>query len=200
MTCLVLYISFLATAQGQTLESRINELVRKMTLEEKVKMIHASSSFTSGGVPRLGIREMVMSDGPHGVRPEHGRDWALDNNLPDSGTYLPVGVCLAATWNEQLGYAYGAVLGSEANYRGKDVILGPGINIIRSPLNGRNFEYQSEDPFLVSKMVTGYIKGVQDQGISACVKHFAANNQETKRFTITVLTPACCTAALKPGR
>ncbi|HEY0770759.1 MAG TPA: glycoside hydrolase family 3 protein, partial [Sphingobacteriaceae bacterium] len=186
MTCLVLYISFLATAQGQTLESRINELVRKMTLEEKVKMIHASSSFTSGGVPRLGIREMVMSDGPHGVRPEHGRDWALDNNLPDSGTYLPVGVCLAATWNEQLGYAYGAVLGSEANYRGKDVILGPGINIIRSPLNGRNFEYQSEDPFLVSKMVTGYIKGVQDQGISACVKHFAANNQETKRFTIHV--------------
>jgi len=167
-------------------EARINELVSKMTLEEKVHMIHASSSFTSGGVPRLGIPEMVMSDGPHGVRPEHGRDWQLDNNSLDSGTYLPTGVCLAATWNPQLGYAYGTVLGQEAAFRGKNVILGPGINIIRSPLNGRNFEYGSEDPFLVSKMVVGYIKGVQDQGISACVKHYAANNQETRRFTINV--------------
>ncbi|MDB5200820.1 MAG: glycoside hydrolase family 3 [Ferruginibacter sp.] len=164
----------------------INELISKMTLEEKVHMIHASSSFTSGGVPRLGIPELVTSDGPHGVRPEHGRDWNLDNNSLDSGSYLPTGVCLAATWNPQLGYAYGSVLGSEAAFRGKNVILGPGINIIRSPLNGRNFEYQSEDPFLVSKMVVGYIKGVQDQGISACVKHYAANNQETKRFTINV--------------
>jgi beta-glucosidase len=99
---------------------------------------------------------------------------------------MPTGVCLAATWNPKLGYAFGSVLGQEANYSGKDVILGPGINIIRSPLNGRNFEYQSEDPFLVSRMVVGYIKGVQDQGISACVKHYAANNQETKRFTINV--------------
>lgn len=167
-------------------EARITALISKMTLEEKVNMIHASSSFTSGGVPRLGIPEWTMSDGPHGVRPEHGRDWDLDNNIADSGTYLPTGVCLAATWNPQLGYAFGSVLGSEANYRGKDVILGPGINIIRSPLNGRNFEYQSEDPFLVSKMVVGYIKGVQDQGISACVKHYVANNQETRRHTIDV--------------
>jgi beta-glucosidase len=164
----------------------ISELINKLTLEEKVHMIHASSSFTSGGIPRLGIPELVTSDGPHGVRPEHGRDWDLDNNILDSGTYLPTGVCLAATWNPQLGYAYGSVLGSEAAFRGKNVILGPGINIIRSPLNGRNFEYQSEDPFLVSKMVVGYITGVQDQGISACVKHYAANNQETKRFTINV--------------
>ena len=149
-------------------------------------MVHASSSFTSGGVERLSIPEMVTSDGPHGVRPEHGRDWNLDNNSLDSGTYLPTGNCLAATWNPQLGYAFGAVLGSEARYRGKNIILGPGINIIRSPLNGRNFEYQSEDPFLVSKMVVGYIKGVQDQGVSACVKHYAANNQESKRFTINV--------------
>ena len=166
--------------------AKIKALVSQMTVEEKVNMIHASSSFTSGGVPRLGIRELVMSDGPHGVRPEHGRDWDLDNNIADSGTYLPTGVCLAATWNPQLGYDFGAVLGSEANYRGKDVILGPGINIIRSPLNGRNFEYQGEDPFLVSKMVVGYVKGVQDQGISACVKHYLANNQETRRFTINV--------------
>ena len=166
--------------------ARINTLIKKLTLEEKVNMIHASSSFTSGGVPRLGIPELVTSDGPHGVRPEHGRDWDLDNDKADSGTYLPTGVCLAATWNPQLGYSYGTVLGSEAAFRGKNVILGPGINIIRSPLNGRNFEYQSEDPFLVSKMVVGYIKGVQSQGISACVKHYAANNQETKRFSIDV--------------
>ncbi|MFT3911754.1 MAG: glycoside hydrolase family 3 C-terminal domain-containing protein [Ferruginibacter sp.] len=164
----------------------IDHLIKQMTLQEKVNMIHASSSFTSGAVPRLGIPELVTSDGPHGVRPEHGRDWNLDNNLPDSSTYLPTGVCLAATWNPQLGYAFGSVLGSEAAYRGKNVILGPGINIIRTALNGRNFEYQSEDPFLVSKMVVGYIKGVQDQGISACVKHYAANNQELWRHTIDV--------------
>ncbi len=166
--------------------AKIAALISKLTLEEKVKMIHASSSFTSGGVPRLGIPELVTSDGPHGVRPEHGRDWVLDNNSLDSGTYLPVGVCLAATWNPQLGYDFGSVLGSEAAFRGKNVILGPGINIIRSPLNGRNFEYESEDPFLVSKMCVGYIKGVQDQGVSACVKHYLANNQESKRFTINV--------------
>ncbi len=166
--------------------AKIKALIVQLTLEEKVNMIHASSSFTSGGVPRLGIPEFVTSDGPHGVRPEHGRDWELDNKILDSGTYLPTGVCLAATWNLKLGYDFGAVLGSEAAYRGKNIILGPGINIIRSPLNGRNFEYQSEDPFLVSKMVVGYIRGVQDQGISACVKHFLANNQESKRTTINV--------------
>ena len=166
--------------------AKIQALVKQLTTEEKVKMVHASSSFTSGGVPRLGIPEIVTSDGPHGVRPEHGRDWNLDNNSLDSGTYLPTGNCLAATWNPQLGYAFGAVLGSEARFRGKNIILGPGINIIRSPLNGRNFEYQSEDPFLVSKMVVGYINGVQDQGVSACVKHYAANNQEAERFRINV--------------
>jgi beta-glucosidase len=167
-------------------DAKVEALLKKMTLEEKINMVHASSSFTSGGVPRLGIPEMVMSDGPHGVRPEHGRDWALDNNVADSGTYLPTGVCLAATWNKDLGYQYGSVLGREAAFRGKDIILGPGINIIRSPLNGRNFEYQSEDPYLVSRMTVGYIKGVQDQGVSACVKHYVANNQETRRTSINV--------------
>ena len=167
-------------------EEKIDQLIKKMTLEEKVNMIHASSSFTSGGVPRLNIPEFTTSDGPHGVRVEHGRDWVADKNVLDSGTYLPVGVCLAATWNTKLGYDFGAVLGSEASFRGKDIILGPGINIIRSPLNGRNFEYQSEDPYLISRLAVGYIKGVQDQGVSACVKHFAANNQETNRFTINV--------------
>jgi beta-glucosidase len=170
----------------QTTEIRINDLIRKMTVEEKVSMIHANSAFTSGSVERLGIPGLTMSDGPHGVRPEQGKYWVQTEKVLDSGTYLPTGVCLAATWNPDLGYDFGSVLGSEANFRGKDVILGPGINIIRSPLNGRNFEYQSEDPFLVSKMVVGYIKGVQDQGISACVKHFVANNQETDRNSIDV--------------
>lgn len=178
--------TFTARAQDKATEAKINGLIKKMTLEEKIGMIHASSSFTSGGVKRLGIPEMTTSDGPHGVRVEHGRGWNVVNNVEDAGTYLPTGNTLAATWNPQLGYAFGTVLGSEAKYRGKDVILGPGINIIRTPLNGRNFEYLSEDPYLVSKMVVGYIQGVQDQGISACVKHFAANNQETERSSINV--------------
>lgn len=185
----VFNLSISGTAQAQIPASaakQIDELVSKMTLEEKVAMIHATSSFTSGGVSRLKIPEMVMSDGPHGVRVEHGRDWEADKNVADSGTYLPTGVCLAATWNPLLGYAFGKVLGSEANYRGKDVILGPGINIIRTPVNGRNFEYQSEDPYLVSRMVVGYINGVQDQGISACVKHYLANNQEVQRNFVNV--------------
>lgn len=163
-----------------------DSLIKLMTLEEKVGMIHGNSSFTSAGVPRLGIPELVTSDGPHGVRVEHGRTYAEQKNVLDSGTYLPTGICLASTWNPALGYAFGSVLGSEANFRGKDVILGPGINIMRVPLNGRNFEYLSEDPYLVSKMVVGYIKGVQDQGISACVKHYAGNNQETLRGSIDV--------------
>jgi beta-glucosidase len=183
---LVLLASGVKAQSDAEINAKIDGLLKQMTLEEKVAMIHASSSFTSGGVPRLGIPEMVTSDGPHGVRPEHGRDWQLDKNVLDSGTYLPVGVCLAATWNPTLGYQFGSVLGSEAAFRGKDVILGPGINIIRSPLNGRNFEYGSEDPYLVSRMVVGYIKGVQDQGVSACLKHYAANNQETLRGSIDV--------------
>ena len=188
---LAFVVAMAVTSVGQAqndaaLQARAAELVKKMTLEEKVGMLHATSSFTSGGVARLGIPQWVMSDGPHGVRPEHGNDYTLEKGVYDSSTYLPTGVCLAATWNPKLGYAFGAVLGSEAAFRGKDVILGPGINIIRSPLNGRNFEYQSEDPFLISKMVVGYIKGVQDQGVSACVKHYALNNQERLRNSIDV--------------
>lgn len=167
---------------------KIDIQIKQMSLEEKVGMLHGNSSFTSAGVERLGIPELTMSDGPHGVRLEHGKDWSSDNDhVFDSGVYLPTGVCLASTWNQKLGYAYGAVLGSEANARGKDIILGPGINIIRTPLNGRNFEYQSEDPYLVSRMAVGYIKGVQDQGVAACVKHFLANNQEINRGSINVL-------------
>ena len=191
LCCITVFISILnAGAQARYTDAQIaaksDSLIKLMTLEEKVGMIHGNSSFTSAGVPRLGIPELVTSDGPHGVRVEHGRGYDDVKNVPDSGTYLPTGICLASTWNPALGYAFGTVLGSEANFRGKDVILAPGINIMRSPLNGRNFEYLSEDPFLVSKMVIGYIRGVQDQGISACVKHFAANNQETLRNSIDV--------------
>lgn len=167
-------------------EQEIEALLKKLTLEEKVHMLHANSAFAAGGVKRLGIPEIMTSDGPHGVRPEQGRDWKAVPSAIDNGTYLPNNNTLASTWNPALGYAYGTVLGSEANYRGKDIILGPGINIIRTTLNGRNFEYLSEDPFLISKMVVGYIRGVQDQGVSACVKHYAANNQEVHRNDIDV--------------
>jgi beta-glucosidase len=187
----VILIAFAAPSFSQQKENpktelKIKALLKQMTLEEKIGMIHANSSFTSAGVPRLGIPELVMSDGPHGVRPEHGRDWILDEGVDDAGSYLPTGITLASTWNPLLGFQYGSVLGQEARYRGKDMILGPGVNIIRSPLNGRNFEYASEDPFLVSKMAVGYIKGVQSQGVSACVKHFAANNEEQDRNTVDV--------------
>lgn len=174
------------TEDNNEMEKTIDSLITEMTLEEKIGMIHASSSFTSGGVERLGIPEMVMSDGPHGVRHEHGRDWAMDNTTDDSVSYLPTGIGLASTWNRELGYEYGKVLGNEARARGKDVILGPGINIIRSPQCGRNFEYLSEDPYLTAQMAIGYIKGVQEQGVAACAKHYVANNQETDRGEVDV--------------
>jgi beta-glucosidase len=168
------------------IEAKVDSLMNQMTVEEKVSLIHASSSFTSGGVERLGIPELIMSDGPHGVRHEHGRDWEKDQDVEDRSTYLPVGVALASTWNTNLGYQFGAVLGSEANFRGKDVILGPGINIIRSPRAGRNFEYLSEDPYLNAQMAVGYVRGVQDQGVAACAKHYIANTLEYERLLINV--------------
>ncbi|MBC7914933.1 MAG: glycoside hydrolase family 3 C-terminal domain-containing protein [Pyrinomonadaceae bacterium] len=188
LTALCLLISQVNAQQltDAATESKITSLLKQMTLEEKIGMLHASSSFTSGGVARLGIPEIIMSDGPHGVRPEHSRDWELDKKGGDSSTYFPTGITLASTWNTELGYAFGAALGREAKFRGKDIILGPGINIMRTPLNGRNFEYLSEDPLLISRLAVGYIKGVQDQGISACLKHFIANNQEVRRNGINV--------------
>ena len=175
-----------AATSSFDMEAAIDSLLGQLTLQEKVNMIHASSSFTSGGVERLGIPELVMSDGPHGVRHEHGRDWAKDEGVRDSSTYLPVGTALAATWNPELGYAFGTVLGKEARYRQKDIILGPGLNIIRSPLNGRNFEYLTEDPYLNAQMTVGYVKGVQEQGVAACAKHYIANNLEYEREQVNV--------------
>ena len=174
------------TEKEDPIEAKVESLLSQMTIEEKVNMIHASSSFTSGGCERLEIPEMIMTDGPHGVRQEHGRDWIKDIDVRDSSTYLPVGTALAATWNEELGYEFGKVLGSEANYRKKDMLLGPGFNIIRSPLNGRNFEYLTEDPYLNSRMVVGYIKGVQEMGVAACAKHYIANTMEYEREKVDV--------------
>jgi beta-glucosidase len=180
--------SALPTGQAHLLahDAEVNALLKKLTLEEKVHLLHANSAFAAGGIERLGIPEIMTSDGPHGVRPEQGRNWKPPVDANDASTYLPTNNTLASTWNPALGYAYGTVLGSEANARGKDIILGPGVNIVRAPQNGRNFEYLSEDPYLITQMVVGYIKGVQDQGVSACVKHYAANNQETHRDDIDV--------------
>ena len=166
--------------------AHVEWLLERLTLEEKVGMIHANSAFTSGGVERLGIPEIVMSDGPHGVRHEHTRYYDKATGVEDASTYLPVGTALAATWNEELGYRFGEVLGRETAYRGKDVILGPGINIIRDPRNGRNFEYLTEDPFLNARMAVGYVKGVQDQGVATSVKHYIANSLEYERRFVDV--------------
>ena len=161
------------------IEIKIKDLLNQMTLEEKVELCHAQSKFSTKGVERLGIPEIWMSDGPHGVRAEISwDDWAYAGCTNDSITAFPALTCLAATFNPSLSGDYGFSLGEEARYRKKDVLLGPGVNIYRTPLNGRNFEYFGEDPFLASTMVVPYIKGVQANGVAACVKHYALNNQE----------------------
>lgn len=172
---------------NQPIEKRVEDALARMTLEEKVAMTHAQSKFSSPGVPRLGIPENWMSDGPHGVREELLWDqWNIAKWTNDSCIAFPALTCLAATWNPELSYIYGSNIGEEARYRNKNVLLGPGVNIYRSPLNGRNFEYMGEDPFLASRMVVPYIKGVQKNGVAACVKHYALNNQETDRHYVDV--------------
>ena len=169
------------------MEQNIDSIISLLTLEEKVAMCHAQSKFSTPGVARLGIPEIWMSDGPHGVRGEiNWDDWGYANWTNDYITAFPALTCLAATFNPNLSSEYGISLGEEARYRKKDVLLGPGVNIYRTPLNGRNFEYMGEDPLLASKMVVPYIKGVQQNGVSACVKHFALNNQELWRNHINV--------------
>lgn len=170
------------------LKERVEDALSKMTLEEKIAMIHAQSKFSSPGVPRLGIPENWMTDGPHGIRPETLWDeWDQANWTNDSCIAFPALTALSATWNKDMSLLYGQSIGEEARYRNKNVLLGPGVNIYRSPLNGRNFEYMGEDPFLTSKMVVPYIQGVQSNGVAACVKHFALNNQETNRHTVNVV-------------
>ncbi|WP_372771909.1 beta-glucosidase [Mangrovibacterium sp.] len=168
-------------------QSEIDSLVSSMTLEEKVSMLHGNSKFANAGIERLGIPEWVLSDGPHGVREEIQRhSWDPAGWTNDSSTYFPTGTALAATWNPELALGTGEALGEEARARGKDVLLGPGVNIHRSPLCGRNFEYMSEDPVLTTAMCVPYIKGVQSKDVAACVKHYALNNQETNRTTVDV--------------
>lgn len=165
-------------------EQRVEDALSRMTLEEKVAMTHAQSKFSSPGVPRLGIPEIWCTDGPHGIRSEVLWDeWDQAGWTNDSCTAFPALTCLAATWNPELSYLYGKSIGEEARYRNKSILLGPGVNIYRTPLNGRNFEYMGEDPYLASKMVVPYVQGVQSNGVAACVKHYALNNNEVNRHT-----------------
>ena len=172
---------------SKPIEERVKDALSRMTLEEKVKMTHAQSKFSSPGVPRLGIPEVWATDGPHGIRPEVLWDeWDQAGWTNDSCIAYPALTCLSATWNPEMSYLYGKSIGEEARYRKKDILLGPGVNIYRTPLNGRNFEYMGEDPYLSSIMVVPYIKGVQENGVAACVKHYALNNQEFNRHTTNV--------------
>lgn len=167
-------------APQSDIEERIDSALSQMSLEEKVAILHAQSRFSSAGVPHLGIPEIWCSDGPHGVRAElKWDDWDQAEWTNDSCVAFPSLSCLAATWDTDLAYLYGKALGEEARYREKDVILGPGLNICRTPLGGRNFEYMGEDPLLAGKMGAQYVRGVQTNGVAACVKHFALNNEET---------------------
>lgn len=171
-----------------SMDERIEDVLSRMTLEEKVAITHAQSRFSSPGVARLGIPELWMTDGPHGIRTEVLWDeWNSANWSNDHCVAFPALTCLAATWDEELSLLYGKSIGEEARYRNKSVLLGPGANIYRTPLNGRNFEYMGEDPYLASKMVVPYIKGVQEIGVATCIKHYALNNHEINRHTTNVV-------------
>ena len=167
---------------SRSVEERVADALPRLTTEEKVALTHAQSKFSSRGVPRLGIPEVWCTDGPHGIRPEVLWDeWDQAGWTNDSCTAFPALSCLAATWDRDMALLFGRSIGQEARYRKKDILLGPGVNICRTPLNGRNFEYMGEDPFLAGQMVVPYVTGVQENGVAACVKHFAVNNQEVRR-------------------
>ena len=172
----------------KSVEERVEDVLQRLTLEEKVKLIHAQSKFSSPGVPRLGIPELWTTDGPHGIRPEVLWDeWEQAGWTNDSCVAFPALTCLAATWNPEMSLLYGKSIGEEARYRKKDVLLGPGVNIYRTPLNGRNFEYMGEDSYLAARMVVPYVQGVQQNGVAACVKHYALNNHEINRHNTNVI-------------
>ena len=169
------------------LEQRVDDALSRMTTHEKIKLLHAQSKFSSAGVPRLGIRQLTMDDGPHGVREElEWNAWSAAQWTNDSIVAFPSLTCLAATWNRDLAYMYGNAVSEEFAFRGKDIMLGPGVNIQRTPLNGRAFEYMGEDPVLAGEMVVPYILAAQKNGVGCCLKHFALNNQETDRFSVNV--------------
>ncbi|MCR5712842.1 MAG: glycoside hydrolase family 3 C-terminal domain-containing protein [Prevotella sp.] len=174
--------------ETKPVEERIEDALSRMTLDEKIAVIHAQSKFSSPGVKRLGFPDFWTDDGPHGVRPDVLWDeWEQAGQSNDSCVAFPALTCLAATWNPAMARLYGESLGEEALYRGKGMILGPGVNINRTPLGGRNFEYMGEDPFLASKMVVPYIQGLQSKGVAACVKHYALNNDEEYRHLVNVI-------------
>ncbi len=173
---------------SKPVEQRVEDALRRMTLDEKIAVIHAQSKFSSPGIKRLGFPDFWTDDGPHGVRPDVLWDqWEQAGQSNDSCVAFPALTCLAATFNPLMARGYGEALGEEALYRGKDMILGPGVNIYRTPLNGRNFEYMGEDPFLASRMVVPYIAGLQSKGVAACVKHYALNNDENYRHQVNVV-------------
>lgn len=174
--------------ESRSIDERVEDALSRMSTADKIRIIHAQSKFSSAGVPALGIPELWTDDGPHGVRPEVLWDeWEQAGWTNDSCTAFPALTCLAATWNPELARLYGQSVGAEARYRGKDVLLGPGVNILRTPLNGRNFEYMGEDPWLAARMVVPYVRGLQSNGVAACVKHFALNNNELNRHTTNVI-------------
>ncbi|MBQ2553591.1 MAG: glycoside hydrolase family 3 C-terminal domain-containing protein [Prevotella sp.] len=174
--------------ESMPVEQRIEDALSRMTRDEKLRVIHAQSKFSAAGVPRLGFPDFWTDDGPHGVRPDVLWDeWEQAGQTNDSCVAFPALTCLTATWNPSLAHRYGKSLGEEALYRGKDMILGPGVNILRTPLGGRNFEYMGEDPYLASRMVVPYIKGMQENGVAACVKHYALNNDEEYRHQVNVV-------------
>ncbi len=173
---------------AKPIDERVEDALTRMTLEEKIAIIHAQSKFSSPGVPRLGIPELWTTDGPHGIRPEVLWDeWNQAGWTNDSCVAFPALTCLAASWNREMSALYGKSIGEEARYREKDILLGPGCNIYRTPLNGRNFEYMGEDPYLAGQMVVPYIKGVQANGVAVCVKHYALNNHEVNRHNTNVI-------------
>jgi len=168
-------------------DKQIDGIIKQMTLEEKVNMLHGKSNMVSAGVERLGIADFNYTDGPFGIREEVGEGFRPLGWENDKATFFPTGSALAATWSPELAYQYGTGMAKEAKLRGKDMILGPAINIQRIPTGGRTYEYLSEDPFLSSRLAVGYTKGVQDNNVAVCVKHFALNNQENNRGTVSVI-------------
>lgn len=186
---LLIFANVSAQNKNETLiQLKIDSLIKKMTLEEKIGMLHGNALFSSAGVKRLGIPELTCDDGPLGVREEIKRfDWNSAGWTTDSATFLPNGSAIAATWNPEMAYKYGVVLGEESRARKKDIILAPAFNICRMPLCGRTYEYYSEDPYLNAQLAVQAVKGIQSQHVAACIKHFAANNQETNRNTINAI-------------
>ena len=168
-------------------EAEIDDIIKGMTLEEKIDMLHGKNMFSSAGVPRLGIADVEYADGPFGIREEmEPHSWNSAHLTTDSATFFPTGSALAATWSTEWAYAYGRGMSREARLRGKDMILGPAINIQRIPTGGRTYEYLSEDPILSGMLAIAYTKGAQDDGTAVCLKHYALNNQEDFRGFVDV--------------